>query len=138
MSEAKVIMARPDVDIEEAIDDLIAHYPPLAHDRRRIQCRVKNGVVTLSGHVMARITHRYLEEQLPAIDGVKSVKSDKLYDDETIRLEVGKLIAPGVQVRVEYGAVILAGRLPGDVDAGKLVRQVKKIPGVDQVLTNFV
>ncbi len=129
---------RADVDIERDIDHLIAHYPPLTKDRHSIKTQVENGVITVSGHVQTPITRSYLLKNLPLIPGVSAVKSDNLFTDETIRLEAGRLIPVGVVLaRVQYGSVVLTGKLPEQTGADTLVSQIRAIPGVKQVITTF-
>lgn len=137
MSHAPTIEQRPDIDIQSEIDHLIAHYPPLQHDRHQVVLTVKAGLVTISGNVQSAITRRYLLNELPEIPGVVAVNAEALHDDSTIRLEAGRSVPPGVVVaRVRFGAVVLAGQHPADVDA--VVAAVAAIPGVVQVVTSFV
>jgi osmotically-inducible protein OsmY len=138
MKEPTNAVSRPDVDIEEDIEHLIAHYPPLVKDRHSFQTLVQDGVVTVTGHVQTPITRSYLLKNLPLIPGVADVKSEYLYSDETIRLEASRLIPIGVVLgRVQYGSVVLTGTLPHGTTADSLASQIKAIPGVKQVFTDF-
>lgn len=137
MAHPEMVSARPDVDIEEDIRDLIAHYPPLSHDRHRVKVSARGGKLTVAGYVKSRATRHYLLEHLPDIDGVSSVNDKEFFDDETIRIEAGRIVPPGVQVNVEYGAVILSGRLPTDVKEADVVKKIKIIPGAHRVVTAF-
>jgi osmotically-inducible protein OsmY len=135
MAQAAV---RPDVDIIEAIEDRIAHYPPATRDRHHIQVSSQGGLVTLKGNVKSPNTRSVLLETLPQVEGVKSVNADELYDDESIRLDVGRLIESGVMfANIEYGVVVLSGRLPSGKSAEEIVRQVAQVPGVRRVVTAF-
>jgi osmotically-inducible protein OsmY len=138
MKEPTNAVSRPDVDIEADIEHLIAHYPPLVKDRHSFKTLVQNGVVTVSGHVQTPITRSYLLKNLPLVPGVTDVKSDYLYSDETIRLEASRLIPVGVVLgRVQYGSVVLTGTLPDGTTADALVSQIRNVPGVKQVFTDF-
>jgi|FLYN01.1.fsa_nt_gi osmotically-inducible protein OsmY len=129
---------RPDIDIIEDIEDLIAHYPPTMRDRHHIHIGAQAGAVTVSGYVKSPNTRSFLLENIPLVIGVRSVHADELYDDESIRLDVGKLIEPGVMfANVEYGTVVLSGRLPPGKTAEEYVRQVAQVPGVRRVVTAF-
>src|SRR5579871_1189944 len=88
--------SRPDVDIEEDITNLVAHYPPLQADRHHFRYDVSDGVVTLSGHVKSVISRRYLVDRVTQSRGVRSVDSKGLYTEEGIRLEAGRRIPAGV------------------------------------------
>jgi len=133
-----VTMTRPDVDIVEAIDDIIAHYPPARRDQHHIHVSAQGGHVILTGNVMSPNTRAVLLEQIPSVEGVQSVNADKLYDDESIRLDVGGLIESGSMfVRIEYGIVVLSGRLPAGKTAEDYARKIAKVPGVRKVVTNF-
>ncbi len=113
MAETNVITQRPDMDIQDDIDHLIAHYPPLQKDRHAIHVIVSNGIVTISGHVQTPITRQYFLERLTHIPGVVAVHGDELFDDETTRIEAGKVIPSGVILgKVLYGTAVLSGDLP--------------------------
>ena len=130
--------ARPDVDIIEDIEDLIVHYPPTMRDRHYFHVTSQNGHVTVRGHVKSPITRSILLEILPQVEGVIAVNADELYDDESIRLDVGRLVEPGVMfANVQYGVVVLSGRVPPDMQVDRLKSEVSKTPGVRQVITAF-
>jgi osmotically-inducible protein OsmY len=127
---------RPNEDIEADIENIIVHYPPLMNDRRYIQVKAEDGIVSLSGHVKTPMNRDYLISHVSQVEGVKSVNADGLFDDETLRLEVGKFIPFGVFARVEYGRVVLSGTLPKDTTAETIVQNILlKIPGVQKVVT---
>ncbi len=129
--------SRPDVDIEEDILNLVAHYPPLQADRYHFRCEVSAGVVTFTGHVKSLISRRYLVDRAAQIRGVRSVDSKKLYTEEDIRLEAGRRIPTGVIANASYDAVILTGTLPQGKTAEDVVKDVAVIPGVEHVVTKF-
>jgi len=128
---------RPDMDIEEDIHTMIAHYPPLQADRHRFDIDVVDGVVIPHGHVKTVISRRYLIDQIAKVRGVLSVNSDRLYDEEDIRLEAGQRIPTGVIINVSYGAVILTGALPEGATEEEVARAVAQVPGVERVVTKF-
>lgn len=134
---ASPVTTRPDVDIEEDIQRIMRTYPPLSHDSHRIQVQVQDGSVTISGYVKALQTARYLRNRIATTPGVRAVNADALFDDESIRLQVGRVIPVGVYVNPEYGAVILSGKPPSDVSVEDLVKKVALVPGVHRVITSF-
>lgn len=138
MAEASVATPRPDLDIHEDIEDIIVHYPPMVNDRHHVKISVENGVVKLVGHMKTPITRHYLTETIPTVKGVAQVDDSQLYDDEGIRLEIGKLIPLGVFANIEYGVVILSGRLPQGIDSAALIEKVKGVSGVRIVTSKFI
>lgn len=138
-SQTNTTLTRPDSDIFNDIQQLLTSttYAPLMHDRHKLEFTVKDGVVEVRGHVKVPTTRRFLLAQLPRVRGVHSVKADEFYDDETIRLEAGRKTGGSVQIVVDYGTVILAGKLPDSLSAEYLVEQVRAVPGVKRVITTF-
>lgn len=131
-------ITRPDEDILADIHTLFSTYPPLQHDRHAVHIEVSRGVVTLKGYIKASPTYRYLQAHLPNVAGVRYIDADRLYDDEAIRRQVGKVLPLGVQVRMEYGTAILTGRLSEGVTAEEVVQRVASIEGVARVITAFM
>jgi osmotically-inducible protein OsmY len=137
MAETQLLNPHPDIDIETDIQTQILHkYPPLLNDRHHVNIDVSDGKVTISGHVKVPMTRRYVLSKLERIPGVTAIDASELYDDETIRLQAGKMIPSGVLVTSNYGTVILAGK-PGNVSPGEMARRLGQIPGVKQVITSF-
>ncbi len=132
------VVPRADVDIAADIDNLLSMYPPMVNDRDYLHYTVDDGAVTLAGHVRTGITKRYITETVQGLPGVKSLDYSQLYDDGTLRLDVGQVIPVGVLVTVEYGVVILTGRLPDGTNERALVSQVEALPGVRAVRTSFL
>lgn len=132
------IKQRPDTAIVEDIRRIIQNYPPAVNDRRKIHYTVQGGVVTLSGYVRSYPTYAYICDNIAQMPGVVSLNADKFYNDEGMRWEVGSVVPTGVQVRVEYGVVILTGALPESANVADVVRQVGLVAGVHRVLTAFV
>jgi osmotically-inducible protein OsmY len=138
MSEMIATAQRADIDIERDIDHLIAHYPPLAKDRHSIFVSSKDGVVTISGHVLTPITRRYFLDRLADIPGIVDVQAEHFYDDETIRLDIARLLPAGVILaRVRYGVVVLTGEQPENTTLTEVVEQVRNVPGVVKVVSGF-
>ncbi len=125
------------IQINTAAHKVLHSYPPLSHDRHRVEIAVDDGVLTVSGYVKALPTYNYALNNLKAVAGLRGFNADNFHCDEVIRRDVGQAIPIGVQVNVEYGAVILAGRLPEDTDVEQIVRKVALVPGVHRVLTSF-
>jgi hypothetical protein len=130
---------RPDLDIEMDIQDLIAHYPPLAHDQHHFRCEVNNGVVWVTGNLKSRVTQQYLLTQLPKIDGVREVQGQGLVNDDHVSRDVGKLVPTGVFVNVEYGIVKLTGRLEEGTSIDGLVDKIsQQVTGIKRIYTSFI
>ncbi len=130
-------VTRPSVDIEEDIQGIIAHYPPLQADRHKLHIDVEDGVVALSGHVKTLITRRYVRDRAAQVRGVQAVNGERLYTEETIRLEAGQRIPLGVIANAIYGTVVLTGTLPEGKAAEEIASAVAQIPGVERVITKF-
>ena len=130
-------ISRPDEDILEDIHALLSTYPPLQHDRHAVSIHVERGVVTVAGYIKAAPTYQYLQAHLPQVKGIRYINADGLYEDEVIRRDAGKVIPTGMQVRVEYGAVVLTGKLPDGMTAEDVVKHVALVKGVQRVLTAF-
>ena len=128
---------RSDAAIESDIQRMMYRYPPLVNDRHRIDYAVQDGVITVSGYAKAKPTYMYARTQLAQMPGVHRVDASEFYCDEDIRRDVGHEVPVGMQVVVEYGAVVLTGRLPEGASAEDVVRQVGRVPGVHRVLTSF-
>jgi len=138
MAHSENTPVRPDIDIIQDIEDIFAHYPPAMRDRHHIQVASQAGNVSLRGHVTSPNTRAVLLEKIPQVAGIQSVNADELYDDESIRLDVGQVIEPGIMfARVEYGTVVLSGRVPEGLPVERLVNEVAQAPGVRRVVTAF-
>ena len=136
MTHENVVIRRPDIDIQADIERMMLNYPPLAKDRHSVHVEVNDGAVRVFGHVQTPNTRRYFLNSIPAVEGVTAVDGAELFEDESIRLEVGRLLLTGVNVgRCQYGNVVLVGRLPPGANADELVAKVKQVPGVRQVIT---
>lgn len=129
--------SRQDMDISEDIQTVIAHYPPLTADRHHVRVHVQSGVVILEGHVKTPITRLYLVERVAMLDGVRGVSADGLYDDETIRLEVGHCLPDGVLANPAYGVLVLNGDLPEGMTEVEVAQLAASVPGVSKVVTHF-
>ncbi len=129
--------SRPDVDIEEDIDQLIRSYSPLKASRPYFTYKAADGVVVLTGNVRSPQARRVLLDNIPHINGVKSIQSDALHDDETIRLAVGPILPNGVYANVHFGAVALTGSLPNGATADGLIRAAGAVAGVRRVGAEF-
>lgn len=124
-------IARPIHDIEEDIRRFIRTYDPLKQARPYFEVLVaEDGFVTLRGHVRSVQARRVLVDNVPEILGVTGLDESQLYDDETLRLNLGRLLPRGIRARVNFGHVALHGALPGGVDAAEVIAQVSQEPGI--------
>jgi osmotically-inducible protein OsmY len=137
MAEITAPAPRADVDILEAIDDLICDYPPLVLDRHHFHIAVEHGKVTVSGHTRTTITRRALIERLAEVAGVVTVNADAFYSDTDLRLQVSHLLPIGVLANVSYGVVILTGLLPIGATETALVAAIEDMAGVRAVRAQF-
>ncbi|MEZ4667958.1 MAG: BON domain-containing protein [Anaerolineae bacterium] len=137
MSEPTVITQPDDTVIYDDIRHLIATYPPLVADRSAIQVTVENGAVVVSGHVMSANTRRFFLNELERVPGISSVNAEGLYDDTSVRLDVSRLLPPGLQANVRHGVVILSGEHPIDQPIEAVADQILALPGVAKVVSSF-
>ncbi len=133
----EVKIRRPDEDIAEDIAALIRRFPPLMQSRHWFAFSVKDGVVTVRGHIKSAVGMRVLLDNLPDIPGVESVDASELYNDDDLRRAVGRVIPPGVRATVDFGHVLLTGTLPPRHKVDALLRKVEKVPGVRRVSSNL-
>src|SRR5258707_4713985 len=128
---------RPDVDIEEDIDQLVRSFAPLKASRGYFKVLSVNGKVKVTGNVRSPQAHRVLMDNIPHIRGVVSCDGAELYDDEMIRFAVGQLLPPGVNASVHYGAVALTGELPSGTSAQTIMKAISDVKGVRRVAVDF-
>jgi osmotically-inducible protein OsmY len=131
---------QPDVDIEADIRAFVRSFDPLKQSDRYFSYHVQDGVVTLKGNVRSAAAKHALLENLPKIAGVKAIHAEGLYDDDALRLAIGRLVPPGTIARVNYGRVVLSGYLPSGTDSQAVIDKVKSVAGVvaDKVVGQFL
>lgn len=128
---------RPDVDIGEDIDELIASFAPLKASRPYFAVRIDGGTVRLEGNVRSPQARLVLLNNVPRIPGVVGMDPSQLYDDDTIRFAVGQVLPPGLFASVQFGVVALTGRLAQGVSADAILSAIQAIPGVRRVGAEF-
>jgi osmotically-inducible protein OsmY len=124
---------RPDVDIQEDINELIASFAPLKASRPYFDYRIEDGIVRLSGNVRSPQARLVLLNNIPRIPGVLGMEPAQLYDDESIRFAVGQVLPPGLFASVQFGVVALTGKLPAGVSSDAILSAIQAIPGVRRV-----
>lgn len=134
---AEVKVARPDVDIENDVMRVFGAYPPLRHDRSRVNVTINEGAVVATGYVKTAQSREVFSREASKVEGVTSVDVSGLYDDEALRLQVGYATPFGVYASVSYGAVVLNGKLPEGTNVDDMVKKVAKMDGVRTVIPNF-
>lgn len=137
MSTPSVTTRIDDSEVEANIQHFVARYPPLTKDRKAFKVAVKDGAVTITGHVQTANTRTYFIDHLPEIEGVSSINAEGLFDEQSIRLDVARVLPFGVQANVRYGTVILAGELPSGTSFESLAATVAAVPGVAGVLSQI-
>jgi osmotically-inducible protein OsmY len=133
MAGANAQAARPDIDIERDLEEIVKSYPPSNSDRHHLYLTVSQGSITLRGHIKTPMTRRVLISRFQNVAGVRSLHADELYDDETIRLMAGKMVPPGALVNSDYGTLVLAGHIESE-KGSQITQQLERIPGVKRVV----
>src|SRR4051794_17495355 len=129
---------RPDIDIEEEIEQLTRSFAPLKASRGYFTTRSQNGRVKVTGNIRNPQARRVLMDNIPQIRGVVDCDGSELYDDEMIRFAVGQLLPPGVMASVHYGAVALTGHLPDGASVTEITSAIAAVKGVRRVANDFV
>ncbi len=137
MSETSATTQIEDSVILADVNHLIAQYPPLTKDRHSMKVSVQDGQVTVSGHVQTANTRRYFVDHVKTLDGVKGLDASRFYDDNTIRLEVSKVLPVGLQANLRYGTVIITGEPPENVSLADLQNQILRLAGVEKVIVSI-
>lgn len=127
---------RPAIDIQEDIQIIINNYPPLRESDPYLFIAVRGeGHITFTGNVRTRIIRRVLIDSTRLVPGVKEINDDTLYDDDTLLVQLGAVVPPGIYLTAVNGQVVLSGRAPDEPEL--LVELVKAVPGVREVKTEF-
>jgi osmotically-inducible protein OsmY len=128
---------RPDVDIEEDVNELVGSFAPLKASRPYFDIRIEDGIVKLEGNVRSPQARLVLLNNIPRIPGVLGMDPSQLYDDDTIRFAVGQVLPPGLFASVQFGVVALTGKLPAGVSSDAIINAIQSIPGVRRVGAEF-
>lgn len=134
MVETPSSAARPDMDIYEDIASLIMRYPPLSAERNLIEYSVDQGVVRFHGYIGNAINHKYLLSHVALVPGVRRIDDSLLFDQELMRLNIGRILPEGVIVNVRYSSVVLTGTPVSGEDIAQVAQQVANLPGVQKVI----
>lgn len=138
MSNHPVAEVRTDQDILEDLHTLVRTYDPLKISRPFLRFEVHNGYVKVIGHVSSARTEHLFSQEILKVEGVAAVNIDDLFDDETLRFEIGKLLPTGTRIRINHGHVVLTGFKPTDKTVEELMNDVGEMPGVQSVITQFI
>lgn len=136
--EETAVYIRTDEDILEDVHRLIRSYQPLKMAQSHFTCRVRSGVVKVFGHVNSQLNRRLFLHNIPDIEGVMAVDDSELFDDESLRLTVAKLLPMGIRLRVNYGVVSLSGKLPAEAHVDEIKGMIAELPGIKAVVTNLI
>src|SRR5581483_2548069 len=124
-----------------AIRKTLWEYEPLRATRPTLTIGVQDGRVVLAGRVRTLAIKEIAEYLLLRIDGVRAVRNDLLADPEVVRAladlvaadpELGPL-CPRIDVR--DGVVHLAGDVPSEAVANRLIELAADHPWVDSVVS---
>ncbi|PJF44840.1 MAG: hypothetical protein CUN55_02030, partial [Phototrophicales bacterium] len=122
---------RSDLEILADIHRLVQDTQALSLSRGHFQYTVQNGVVIVKGHISSRIGYELFVDNLMNIDGVVAVDDRELYDDETLRLNIGRILPKGLRVRIHHGVVALSGRMAADSpEVQEAIARIGEMPGV--------
>jgi osmotically-inducible protein OsmY len=137
MQQLPAALPRHDEDIRQDILAMLRAYQPLQAAKHHLSVNVHEGFVTVRGNVRNPQSRRIIIDNLPTVRGVKEFDVTALYDDESIRFAVGQIIPPGVFASVQYGAVVLTGRLTENASGDLIADTAMNISGVWRVAANF-
>lgn len=126
-------VTRPAEDIAEDITALVRRFSPLWQSRHWFTYTVQDGVVTVQGNIKSSVGHRVLLDNVPHIPGVVRLDSSGLFNDEDLRLQIGRVMPAGVLVNVNFGRVVISGRLPNGQSADALIARIEQLDGVRRV-----
>ncbi len=124
---------RPAEDIVEDIAALIRRFPPLWQSRHWFTTAARDGVVTVRGNIKSSVGRRVLLDNVPVIPGVVRLESSALFNDEDLRRQIGQIAPAGALVNVNFGRVVISGRLPAGDSPDALLARIKKLDGVRRV-----
>lgn len=125
------IVARNDADIFDDVQRLARTAFSTRLSRGNFQYAVRNGVVTVKGHLSSRIGYDLFIDNLMTIDGVVAVDDRELFDDETLRLQIGEILPRGMRMRIQHGVVALLGRLdPNSEEVLEALAAIGEMPGI--------
>jgi osmotically-inducible protein OsmY len=122
-----------------AIRKVLWAYEPLRATRPTLDIGVREGRVTLTGRVRTLAIKEISEYMVIRLNGVLAVRNDLVADPEVVR-EVADVIAADPELaplcpRVDsrYGVVSLAGDVPSEAVAQRLIELVGAVPVVESV-----
>jgi osmotically-inducible protein OsmY len=113
-------------------------------DYREIDIRVKNGVVTLGGHISGMMNLARIERAIEKVTGILGVRNHLVTDDGLL-LKVAEALAPvqraegnRIFTKVEYGVVGLSGKVINADVRDLAERCAASVPQVRGVINNIV
>jgi osmotically-inducible protein OsmY len=131
--------------LRRVLRGIISFAPALSHPRREwaIRVRVKQGIVTLEGHVPAHGFGHMAAQIAGRIKGVRQVRDRLVADDD---LQVAVAVALGrdprtravqPRVRIDSGRVTLIGRAPDEPTRAAAGAVAAAVPGVRGVVNHL-
>ncbi len=126
------VQTRPDMDIEDDINASLRRFAPLMAARRFFKIQCIGGHVKVRGNSGSPQSKRVLLDHIQKTRGVINVDLSDLYDDETIRLNIGAILSEGIQVNVQFGAVVLISKwLDSNPD---ILHKVSSVAGIRRIV----
>ena len=142
---------REDLKLQQRVVDELDFEPQV--DAAHIGISVRDGVVTLSGHVISFVEKFAAERAVRRVKGVKAVAQElevrlpseaKTADDEIAARAVkilnwDALVPHGrITVKVEHGVVTLGGQVDWNYERAEAEDDVRKLNGVVAVINDIV
>lgn len=142
---------REDLKLQQRVIDELDFEPQV--DAAHIGISVRDGVVTLSGHVISFVEKFAAERAVRRVKGVKAVAQElevrlpseaKTADDEIAARAVkilnwDALVPHGrITVKVEHGVVTLGGQVDWNYERAEAEDDVRKLNGVVAVINDIV
>jgi len=142
---------KDDVLLQQRVIDELEFEPSV--DAAHVGVSVRDGVVTLSGHVESFIEKFAAERTVRRVKGVKAVAqelavrlaSDSKTADDEIAARAIKILSwdelvpkDGISVKVEHGIVTLGGQVEWHYQRAEAEYDVRKLSGVKAVINDIV
>ena len=108
-----------------------------------VDVRVKNGVVSLTGHIMGMMNQDRVESAVGNVKGILGVRIHLVADDKLLLKVAGALVqierieGKHVFAQVENGVVVLSGEVISADVRGSAEQYAADVPGVRGVINNI-
>lgn len=139
-----LVRYRPDAELSAAVEAALDSLKPVAvYERPHLRVTVKDGVVTLEGHVSSRLRAEHIEAAVATVPGVRAVDNRLVCDDE-LEVQVAQALgadprtrARPIAVHARHGVVTLSGRVPEAAVAEAATAVAAALPSVRAVVNRI-